>query len=349
LKALFLVDNCWGANCKGITCETIRIAAENCKRRRQKLDFNMEEKKYKITNSAFCLLLREDEELQVSIAIESLRRFGGEIGKSPVFIFIASDKTENLNNSIKIIRNKFYNQNVDIIEFQQDINFSEIPFADKISAAAEAEKILKEKFDTLIWLDSDTIFISEPYEFLIPNDFSLGFKAVHLTNIGSKCDEQIDEFWHRIYEICKVNVQNIFQIKSMIDRNNIRFYINAGLVITRTKNNIFSNWYFYFKKAIKDKIILSFIKTDRKKLIFLHQAVLSATILTNLNTYELFELSFTYNYPLHLHQKCPKYLQPNKLEDCITVRYDDLSLLNEKNFPIIINNGEIKDMLFKAD
>jgi hypothetical protein len=61
--------------------------------------------------------------------------------------------------------------------------------------------------------------------------------------------------------------------------------------------------------------------------LFLHQAILAATILSKTPRAGIRELSFMYNYPLLLHGKVPENLKPGRLEDVTTLRYEDFETL----------------------
>ena len=57
--------------------------------------------------------------------------------------------------------------------------------------------------------------------------------------------------------------------------------------------------------------------------LFLHQAALAAAVVATAGPSGFRELSYGYDYPLHMHAACPAALAPRKLDDLYTARYDD--------------------------
>ena len=56
--------------------------------------------------------------------------------------------------------------------------------------------------------------------------------------------------------------------------------------------------------------------------IFIHQAVLSASVLASIDQTEIMELPDFVNYPLHMHSEYPIELRPTSLNELITLRYE---------------------------
>jgi len=57
--------------------------------------------------------------------------------------------------------------------------------------------------------------------------------------------------------------------------------------------------------------------------VFVHQAVLSGVILSELGTDEILELPPTYNYPLQLHGKDMTENRPASIEKLVTMRHEE--------------------------
>ncbi len=264
-------------------------------------------------------MIRPYDQLSVLLAVESLKKFGGELSKCKV-LCLKSDEQKDYSTTIL---KKFDRLEVEILPVHIEKMTEDYPFSDKIFAGARAEEYLENKVESFVWLDSDTMFIHEPSAFHIDDRFSLAYKPVHCKNIGIEYKTLLDPFWEKIYNICDVNYDKIFSVISMMDRKSINFYINAGCFVSKTKNKIFNNWLYYFNKALKDQEILSIIESDKLKKLFFHQAILSAVILNKYSKDSLLELPFNYNYPLHMHISSIESFKPLKLQELVTVRYDD--------------------------
>jgi hypothetical protein len=57
-------------------------------------------------------------------------------------------------------------------------------------------------------------------------------------------------------------------------------------------------------------------------MVFVHQAVLSGVILSELGTDEVLELPPSYNYPLHLHGEDMTEGRPIAMEELVTMRHE---------------------------
>lgn len=326
---------------RNLTCEAIRICVENSIRHRKPnadkkfIILQMSEDNYikgelknkKTKSSAFAIFAKPSEVKNAILCVSSLRKTGGFITNSPISIFI--EKGDHLiPKKYKKILNEL---NCDINDYNVIDELKKYDFCEKSCAAAKAELwATNNRVDELIWLDSDTIFIHEPTELLLDTNFTIGARPVHHLLIGSPVTENLSEYWDSLIKSIGISTNNLFSLKTTIDRVDVRFYINSGLLAIKLKNNILNKWKDALIYLIKNQEIQSKVKTDLQR-IFFHQAVLSAVILKNIQPFEFFEFSFSYNFPLHLIDKCPKELRPGKLEDLYSVRYDNWDNIINKN------------------
>jgi len=183
------------------------------------------------------------------------------------------------------------------------------------------------------WLDSNTLVLNEPQEFLLPPTKSLGFRPVHHTLIGSRYAERLDPFWTQVYDFCQVPQDRVFPMVTHVDATQIRPYFNAGILITRPTNRLFQIWHDTFFELYQKPQCQEFYQRDKRYEIFIHQAALSGVILSMFPTEELLELPSTYNYPLHLFDEDTSSTRPSSLEELITIRhegfYQDPNWLNK--------------------
>lgn len=107
------------------------------------------------------------------------------------------------------------------------------------------------------------------------------------------------------------------------DNTKIRPYFNAGMLITRPRENLLRNWSATFFALYQKPAFQEFYKKDRLYKIFIHQALLSGAILSNFKTDELLELPSTYNYPLHLFKEDITDHRPSFIEEVVTFRHEN--------------------------
>jgi len=188
---------------------------------------------------------------------------------------------------------------------------------------AQAESIAQDKTDLLVWLDTDTIVLREPRDFLLEDGRSLGCRPVHHTLVGSRYDDPLDFFWTQIYRYCKVSEDCVFPMTSHVDGTRIRPYFNAGLLVVRPERRLLQIWRDTFLKIYQASEFQKLYKKDERYKIFMHQAVLAGTVLSNLATDEIEELPATYNYPLHLQWEDVTAHRPSCLEEVVTFRHEN--------------------------
>jgi hypothetical protein len=204
------------------------------------------------------------------------------------------------------------------------IDESKLPFffADTIQAIAFAESMAERDTGLLAWLDSNTLVLNEPTEFLLSEAKSLGYRPVHHTLIGSRFEDPLDPFWSQIYESCQVPQDRIFPMITHVDATEIRPYFNAGILVTRPTNRLFRIWHDSFFELYKKPRCETFYQQDERYEIFVHQAALSGVILSMFPIEELQELSSTYNYPLHLFEEDISEKKPSTIEELVTIRHE---------------------------
>ncbi|NHK30068.1 MAG: hypothetical protein FK730_01865 [Asgard group archaeon] len=273
------------------------------------------------------------------ILAESIRKFGGRFANSPIWAFTPIKEED----FPKEVKEQFLSLKVQLIHFEldHDVN-AKFPFIDSVSAAAIAESLAINKSKFLVWYGINSIILKEPTDFLLNKDKNLGYRPVHHTLIGSIYDEPIDSFWKIIYEKCNVSEDSIFPMKSHVDHNILRPYFNSGFLIIRPERLLMQNYWRKYKELYNDPIFDEFYKKDDLYITFIHQAVLSGVILSIMDYDEICELSYNYNYPLHLHDETPIEYQPNSNDELITARFylNKLEEVGVDNLPILDKHKE---------
>ncbi|MFX0009408.1 MAG: flavin reductase family protein [Candidatus Hermodarchaeota archaeon] len=252
------------------------------------------------------------------ILAASIRKFGGLLSDFPIWVLIP-ELEDNINKEIKSL---FLSLNVDLIPFSTK-DVPKFPFITYVLAAANAELLAKKEGRLLAWLSSNTIIFNEPKYFILDENKSLGYRPVHHTNIGSFYDEPIDPFWELVYQKCNVSKEKIFAMKTHVDHNKIRPYFNAGCLIVRPEKGLLQSWWNVYKELYNEHSFKDYYNKNYLYAIFIHQAVLSAVILSTMERAEIYELPFDYNYPLNLYYNCPIVYRAKNVNELTTVRYED--------------------------
>lgn len=304
---------------RGQTCEAIRIATEDARAARSPAAGRPPAAPAR--SAAFAFMAPPGKDKECLALASSLRTFGGALRDSRILALVAG----NLERMPAAARASLEALGVEILAYELPAALASFPLADKVPAAAAAEAALAAgpaRPDVLVWMDSDTVFIREPSEVLLPAGARLGFRPVHHRVIGSPADAPPDAFWTAVYEACGADPASAFPVTTMIDRSRIRFYPNAGFLVVRPEDGLLGRWYGTFAKVYDRPELAAFYDKDQRTGLFAHQAILAATLVAALPRREFRELGFAYNYPFHLHGSCPADLKPGKLEDLATMRYD---------------------------
>ncbi|MFX0125282.1 MAG: hypothetical protein ACFFAE_16765, partial [Candidatus Hodarchaeota archaeon] len=173
-------------------------------------------------------------DIETQIFVASIRRFGGALSESPIWIFTPRSENE----IPQGIRKRFQKFGVKIISITIDPKIRKFPFAAYVFATATAESFAKDKTEIMAWMLPDTLVIDEPKHFQLERDKNIGYRPVHHTLVGSIYNEPIDPFWELLYRKCNVTEDKIFPMKTHVDNNTLRPYFNAGFLIVRPEKGL---------------------------------------------------------------------------------------------------------------
>ena len=260
----------------------------------------------------------KSSETDALLLAESIRTFAGSLSQTLIWYFIP-EYGKQLSATAK---NRLLALDATLIPFEIDNEALRFPFSCEASAAALAEQMSCGQTDFLVWMNTNTVMLQEPKEFLLQNGKSVGLRPVHHTLVGSRYDEPIDPFWTLIFSYCKVPENRIFPMMTHVDGTIIRPYFNAGLLVTRPEKHLLQAWRNTFFEAYPEPSFQELYQQDERYKVFIHQAILSGVILSALATNEIQELPPKYNYPLHLYAQDVTDHAPSCLEELVTFRYE---------------------------
>ncbi len=308
-----LVTGARSHSLRGLICDAIRIVVENGRATGGP----------SARSALFAFPLESGGERAAVLLADSLRRSGGELARSSLAAVVEKGVVV-----AEGARTRLQGLGVEFVIHGIDPRLEGIPLAEKAEAAAAAEAhALDRKVEVLVWLDRDSYVLREPSEFLLPGGATLAFRPVHHRRIGSRAAEPLGPFWSIIFDRLGVDPARAFPVVSTIDRERIRFYPNAGCLAVRSEAGLMAAWREALADIAQSEGLTVLTGGDPVKSLFLHQAVLAVTLLKRVPRSALRELSFVYNYSLHLHGKTPVDLKPGRLEDLVTVRYERLAIL----------------------
>ena len=258
---------------------------------------------------------------QSCLLAESIRTFAGNMANDPIWVLVP----QSVASLSAETRANLQAQQVRMIPFPVGETASGFPFAAKVIAAAAAESVAMTESDhALVWLDTDSLVIQEPTALVLAAEKQVGYRPVDHTLIGLLWDTPLDNFWELVYRRCGVPAARPFPMTASVDEKRIRPYFNAGMLVVRPGNQLLNNWCNHFTRLYQDPAFTPFYEQHVLYRIFMHQAILTGTILAQFEQNALQQLPHLVNYPLHMHGTYPRSRRPSKLNDVITTHYDEL-------------------------
>ncbi|MBI3654698.1 MAG: hypothetical protein HY231_27005 [Acidobacteria bacterium] len=183
--------------------------------------------------------------------------------------------------------------------------------ANRVAAAAYIEDM--RRHETLVILDSDTLFLGEPTAFILPPHVDVALRPVDVKGISTAgAKDGCDTYWRKLCQCCGVDYDDLPWRESFVDRQPIKANYNGGLVVVRGRLGILRRWADFFFLSMRQGLRphadgLSFragagwVEPAVARLWGSNQAALSLAIWSASQRVE--ELSPRYNYPLHLHHQ----------------------------------------------
>jgi hypothetical protein len=265
------------------------------------------------------------------LLIDSIRSFGGTLRHCPIWLFEADPQ--------RAPCNSLQDMGVRVLPLTVPDAVNRYWFADKVYACARAEELAIPGVQSLIWLSPDCLIIKPPLLFNLTSSFDAAVRPVHIKNVGLFATEPVDDFWKKVYET--VGVHDIHAtVESFVDAQHIRAYFNSHVLAVNPSKGLFRRWFECFKALAGDQEFQSASCQDERHQIFLHQAVLSALIVTLLDPERIRILPPDYSYPYNLHQSVPVGRRARALNDVVCIAYEDRSLDPNK-----VNDIDIRDPL----
>ncbi|NIW44864.1 MAG: hypothetical protein GWN30_08895, partial [Gammaproteobacteria bacterium] len=160
-------------------------------------------------------------------------------------------------------------------------------------------------------------------ELLLPPSISLGYRPVHHQLIGSTWGQPVDDFWAIIYSRFNIPSDHLFPMTTHTGES-IYPYFNCGVYVVRPEYGLMKRWQDDFLNLYQDPVIQGYYQQDDKYAVFIHQVVFTGVMLAELRQEQLFELSPSHNYPLHLHHDVPEEQRPSSIWDLVSARYESI-------------------------
>jgi hypothetical protein len=172
---------------------------------------------------------------QTVLHCRSIRKFAGRYSNASIYTFQTRNGTE----LKKATLDHLAELGVSHSSIQTNCGHKVREFANKTFVSAYAEEWLTE--DILVFVDSDTVFVSEPLDF----DLSFGIDAAvctadskYLSSTGQ--GDPRDELWQKIYRSYSLTDEPFVVTPTGV---RTRAFFSSGLVVVRRSAGIFRAWW----------------------------------------------------------------------------------------------------------
>ncbi len=247
--------------------------------------------------------------------IKSIRRFSGSMQDTPVVVVHESSSELDLSSLIL--------PGVETCLMTIRPEHRDFFYSLKVHACAAAEKLLSGQTETMLYFDSEMLALSSFEEMHLKDNFDVSFRPVMLLNsVGLLPEQTLDGYWKQIFSELGVNGKSIPTVRAYVDEKEIRFYINCEAIVVRPELEIFNKWKNAFVKILDNREFIRQFCSDQLHAIFLHQAVLSATILSEVKQSRIQWMADKTVYSLLLHDKMPVEKKISRACDVPLISYD---------------------------
>ena len=243
-------------------------------------------------------------EAQTLLCVESLRAFGGALADAPVYAFAPRPGSEPSADTVSALAG------LDAVYVDEPLNpdLGELPHANKVFVSAWAERELEQA--VIVFTDSDTVFLAEPRE-LVAGDWDAAVRPVGSVNKGSTGEGHRNEAdWQTLYEVLGVAARPF--VETVVERERVRAYFNAGLVALRREAGLGTSWRDATLRLL-DSPIAERAPLRRQ----IDQLALGGILADRIEAVKV--LPDTYSYPLPKRIKLPPQMQALDLADLVHV------------------------------
>ncbi len=253
------------------------------------------------TSERFALVtyvLNPDQERKAEALIKSLRRFGGAYAEAPVYVVLGNPQ------NLPCLRLR--QEGVHFVPTDADELGRRYPLAIKAYAAAQIERLVADRIDTLAWFDPETLVVGPLQALDLGRTYDAALKPVFKVNkVGLPAGAPPDVFWKPIYQGAGLDPAKIPSVKTFLEGQSVNAYFNCEIISVRPRVGIFRQWAASLGPLLKDEDFQRTACPDSLHRLFLHQAVLSAVVVSQTPASRRKDLPVSCGYPLNLHRDLP--------------------------------------------
>lgn len=256
-----------------------------------------------------------EQERSVRAMIKSIRENAGEYSNCKIYVVLAHPD--------EVAGNLLAGENVELLRPEADTVFLDYPLAVKAFAASQAEQLVKGKIQTLVWLDPGVIVLDSPEDLDLKGRSDLCVRPVSLVNnIGLSPGTEPNDYWIPIYKANKLNYKTVSTIETVVDAVQIQPYYNCEIYSVNPALGICREWAAQLSELLRDEKYQQNTCTTPRRRLFLHQAVFSGIITSNIKASRIKALPLTCSYPFNQHDQLAEEKKASSLNQLSAVIFD---------------------------
>jgi lipopolysaccharide biosynthesis glycosyltransferase len=254
-------------------------------------------------------------EYQTTLLIESIRRLAS-LRECPIYVIQPRPGKRPSQRSLDLL----FDHEAVFISTDLNKSWSQHGTMNKVYASAFVEELTEHALDTLVFLDSDILFVNPPHDLTLDERHLVAVKPVDLQGLGQPVDQSISAYWEMIFEACGVRALPDWHVTTTIDRRRILPYFNEGVAAVRPSQGIFRRWRDNAERLAHDQRARS-LPAGTDEFFFLNQALFAGTLLAEVPQEQIRLLDQRYNYSLRPRRLAPAEVQRGGLEELVIVHY----------------------------
>lgn len=235
-----------------------------------------------------------DLEQKTRLLVESIRTYGGEIKDAKIWTVKPRKGKPIKKETLRFLKDR----DVEFIDINLNTKWYLYGFANKIYASAYIEEKFGALYDTLLFLDCDTVVLNSIEIDLLKGKYQLAIKPAEEKFIEISKEDKITPFWKIIYDNCDVNPDKVWSVTTTVDEKVVLASFNSGVIFSNPETGFFKRWLKNFEKLARDTRVYHMIYTE---FYLLEQALLAGTIIKSFSFHQVRLLNNYYNFPFHFY------------------------------------------------
>lgn len=257
------------------------------------------------------------DERKALVLVDSIRAFGGAHAQAAIYAV----QIDAENNPCR----RLLARGVELVPLDLDPLVRAYPYAYKAFAAAEIERRVAGKVDTLVWMDPGMLLLAPPDSLIVRSEHAVALRPVFLANtVGQPPETPPDAYWSRIYELTGTDWKQAPTVEEYVTGQKLRSYYTCIVIAFKPERGICREWARVMDVLLRDGAYQKEACGDALHRIFLHQAALCGVITASAKPAEIQQLPGGVGYPYNLHQRLPAERRIARLNDAAAVILEDV-------------------------